>query len=40
MISLKGRLQLGQDARGGGVGKMSVAGEDALFTDQGRRESF
>ena len=28
---LKRRLQLGEDARRGGVGEMSVAGEDALF---------
>ena len=29
--SLKGRLQLGQHARGGGVGKVSMTGEDALL---------
>ena len=29
--TLKGRFQLGQDARGGGVGKMSMAGEDPLL---------
>ena len=28
---LKGRLQLGEHACGGGVGEMSVTGEDALF---------
>ena len=32
---LKWRLQLGEDARRGGVGEMSVAGENALFDRPG-----